>query len=427
MSDREKGFIQARGNYLYLGESEERYIPLGCNYFEPDSGWPPKIWSRFKPEVIKTNFAKIADAGLNSLRIFLDTSTLSPERDVYSEEGFEKAHIMTELAAEAGLRIIYGGPNTLEKFPSYLAGTDIYSQQEEVDRTCRLWQEIMKQFGDNPTIMTWDLQNEPSVKWYNNENLDKKQSRLKAWQDFIADDSKITIRNEFPQLSADTDLYTWTQYIDFLESLADNWVKQQCDAIRSGGGEQLISVGLIQWSVPVLLPKGTGYSGFNPQRIAKYLDYITMHFYPILTHEDADIADEMDAQTEYLKNVVNGAFVSGKPLLLEEFGWKGGAGTASMGAQFPEKTQTLWCKHLVETTSNIATGWLNWGFVDSASEDADISKASGLWTTDYKMKHWGKEFAKFAKKVLQEQPECTAKETLQLQPSLAEYTHKKLQ
>jgi hypothetical protein len=37
-----------------------------------------------------------------------------------------------------------------------------------------------------------------------------------------------------------------------------------------------------------------------------------------------------------------------------------------------------------------AAGWLNWGYADAADPKADISAATGLWTEDERMKHWGK-------------------------------------
>ena len=378
-------FIQTKSAFFYQGDPETRYVPVGCNYFDPHSGWAPQIWSKFEIDQINSNFAKIADAGFNTIRIFLDISTLNPEKGVFSKEGFEKVVKMTDAAEKSGLKIIYSGPNTWEGYPENRKGKDPYTDSEAMEQICLLWKELVRHFGDNPTIMAWDLINEPSVGWFTNKNLDKKASRLNAWQKFIEHDEKVTMRDSFPQMEPDTDLYTWNRYIEFLESLADNWVKQQCDAIRSAGAKQLITIGLIQWSVPVYLCPGIGYSGFDPSRIAKYLDYMSIHFYPMLQNENDNLDLEFDTQANYLKKVVEGTFIPGKPLVIEEFGWKGGDRTSVDKKQFPEEHQTRWGKHLVESTKHIAAGWLNWGYADSASDKADISKATGLWTIDYKI------------------------------------------
>jgi hypothetical protein len=69
---------------------------------------------------------------------------------------------------------------------------------------------------------------------------------------------------------------------NFRESLADAWTRHQVAAIKSVDPGALVTVGLIQWSIPSLLPAGPRhYSAFRPQRQAEYLDFLEVHFYPL--------------------------------------------------------------------------------------------------------------------------------------------------
>ena len=59
----------------------------------------------------------------------------------------------------------------------------------------------------------------------------------------------------------------------FREDLADDWTRRQVAAIKSADPAALVTVGLIQWSVPSLLPRVQHYSGFRPERHAKFFDF----------------------------------------------------------------------------------------------------------------------------------------------------------
>jgi hypothetical protein len=161
-----------------------------------------------------------------------------------------------------------------------------------------------------------------------------------------------------------------------------------------------VTVGLIQWSVPSLLPGVRHYAGFRPERQAKLLDFMEIHFYPLDRGAYEYRNDEEEARNlAYLQSVVGEVARTGKPVVVAEYGWYGGGKPRFDGGKHPfasEEQQARWCRKLVETTAGTAVGWLNWGLYDQP-EATDPSEFSGLLTADGKLKAWGREFQKLAR------------------------------
>jgi hypothetical protein len=158
-------------------------------------------------------------------------------------------------------------------------------------------------------------------------------------------------------------------------------------------------VGLIQWSVPSLLPGVRHYAGFRPSRQARHLDFMEVHFYPLGKgfYSYADAAEE-EQNLAYLEGVVREVARTAKPVVVAEFGWYGGGKLTIDQGRHPaatEEQQARWNRRLVETTAGLACGWLNWGFYDHP-EARDVSQLTGLLTVGGQTKAWGREFQALA-------------------------------
>lgn len=70
-------------------------------------------------------------------------------------------------------------------------------------------------------------------------------------------------------------------YQRFRESLAEAWIARQAKAIRAADPEALVTVGLLQWSVPAQPITLDQYTGFRPEIIARHLDFMSLHFHPL--------------------------------------------------------------------------------------------------------------------------------------------------
>jgi hypothetical protein len=139
------------------------------------------------------------------------------------------------------------------------------------------------------------------------------------------------------------------------------------------------------------------FSGFRPARIAPHLDFLKVHFYPFAEAVYQYGGPELEGKNlAYLESVVRECALTGKPVVLGEFGWYGG-GKLSRGPYAPatEEQQAEWCRKVVETTAGLAQGWLNWGLYDHP-EANDITERSGLLTASGKDKVWAGDFQKLA-------------------------------
>jgi hypothetical protein len=371
------------------------WTPYGCNYFDPiGADWPFMNWKNFHAQRFDAHFGQMADAGLNCFRIFLDTGKLNPEPGVYSDHGFDMVEQVVRMAERRGLRIIFSGPNWIEGMPQHRRG-DVYASDEQLDMLCELWVKIMDRWGHDPTVFAWDLYNEPHIGWYEDPKRASPE-RIVKWRQRVAEEGlDLEVTDAVVPAggaSAGVDRNVYRSYVRFIEELGENWTARQCQAIRSAGAKNLITVGLVQWSTPIL--GSTTYAGICPRRVAKHVDYMSQHFYPIVQSLKAGIDPEIPQQQGYLEVVTRAARAEGKPLVMEEFGWKGGRQLPGEIRAYPEEHQTMWCEHFMRATARCgARGWLNWAFADSPAPNADISGASGLWTGDAKrLKHWGNSF-----------------------------------
>jgi hypothetical protein len=190
----------------------------------------------------------------------------------------------------------------------------------------------------------------------------------------------------------------------FREDIADEWTLRQVVAIKSADPQALVTVGLLQSSVPAQLWNSVGnYTGFRPARQAKFLDFLEIHFYPLArgAYEYQGREDEM-ANLSYLESIVREVARPGKPVVLAEFGWYGGKEKPKFdrGAhpQASEAQQAEYCRRVVETSAGSVVGWLNWGFYDHP-EATDCSEFTGLLTASREPKAWGKTFQVLSKRL----------------------------
>jgi endo-1,4-beta-mannosidase len=185
----------------------------------------------------------------------------------------------------------------------------------------------------------------------------------------------------------------------FREQLADRWVSYQVEAIKKSDPDALVTVGLIQWSVPVVLPSVRQYAAFRPKRIAQWLDFLEIHFYPLAGgFYDYTRREDEKLNLAYLHSIVREAAAAGKPVVVAEFGWYGVRKlTINRGVHPPasQEQQARWCRLVIESTAGLATGWLNWGLFDQP-EARDVSQLTGLLTADGQPKAWAREFQRLS-------------------------------
>lgn len=314
------------------------------------------------------------------------------------------------LAEEAGLYVHPTGPDHWEGLPEWARGDRI--AEEPVLRALEeFWRLLATRYRGRQALFAYDLLNEPEVRW-------DSPALRERWNDWLAreygTDAKLRTawgvsnvvwgRQPGPARNAKPGREL-ADYQRFREEVADEWTRRQAAAVKAADPEALVTVGLIQWSVPVGLGGAWQYSGFRPVRQARWLDFMEVHFYPLASGFYEYAGEEDEARNlAYLECVVSEVARCGKPTVLAEFGWYGGGRPTIEGGRHrfaSEEQQARWCRRAVETSSGLACGWLNWGFHDHPGA-RDVTEWIGLLTADGRTKAWGREFRALADRFARE-------------------------
>lgn len=348
------------------------------------------------------------ELGVNCVRVFLTYPSFCTDVGQLRPEGLAKFDQFLLLAEEAGIYVHPAGLDHWEGPPNWKPVA--IDSEENLRALEAFWKLFAARYRGRSALFAYDLKNEPEVGWDSpelkrkwHEWLKRKYSRVEALHE--AWNKTTPLEFELVQVPASSDRYKEPELLDyqsFREDIAEEWTRRQAAAIRGADPEALITVGLIQWSVPALLPGNIRhYSGFRPERHARHLDFLEIHFYPLARGAyEYRGQEEERANLAYLESVVREVSLAGKPVVLAEFGWYGGGKPTFDGGRHPaasEEQHAKYCRQVVATSAGFVVGWLNWGFYDQP-EAGDCSQLTGLLTADGKEKEWGKAFRQLAAK-----------------------------
>ncbi len=392
----------AEGNGFVEVTSGRPYVPFGTNYYDPNTGWPPKVWQRFDADSINKHFEVMSQLGVNCARIFLAAATFQPDADTVDEQALQKLDTLVEIARQAGIRLVVTGPGAWEGKPSYWQ-PERFTGHEALRALEHFWTVVGQRYQGDPAILAWDIGNEPRMPWsipswgprwniWLQSRYTDREGLKAAWGDTLAD-SEPWGRIEMPEDVArrgDRRLHDWQL---FREHLADQWVQRQVRALRKVDPEHLITIGYIQWSYPVIRPGDPSlYSAFNPHRQAKWLDFVSIHYYPLMGRPFGS-RDNWIRNLAYLQTLLTYCHV-GKPVVLQEYGWYGG-GAPFNRPHLDEDQQNRWISAEIEASRRLAHGWLSWPFADTP-DATDMAIFGGLVKRTMNRKLWAVHFRRYA-------------------------------
>ena len=391
----------------FTDETGAGWVPFGVNYYDHLTGWAPQIWSQFEPERVRSQFALMREYGVNCARFFMASTRFMLEDGHLNPAIRPKFEFYLDCAREYGIRLIPTGPDHWEG-PHPALEPDPFCGEPYLAALRNFWADMIAAYGDRDEIFAWDLRNEPMVGWDSGPMREgwhtflKKKYRCRkyleeAWGDELRGETFGTA--SVPADAPDAGNPRLYDYQLYREQVAYDWTKNQVDAMRAAGCRQLITIGYIQWSFPVVLSseKPSGYAAFNPRKLAGLLDFDCAHFYPVLG--DPIEPKTGEATLRYGDEWVRYCELS-RPVVLEEYGYYGGGAINEVQTYRPQEDLDNWNCALVERTLGTADGWLSWPFADTPSS-LDISKFGGLVTWDLKPKLWGESFRKLAEKASQ--------------------------
>lgn len=382
------------------------FVPFGVNYFRPDTGWAPQVWKKFDPEATRMDFVRMKELGVNCVRVFLSYGSFLMETNRLMPEGLAKFDQFLEIAEQAGIYVHPTGPDHWEGFPAW-AATDRHADEAALRAVEFFWKQFAARYRGRSVFFAYDLLNEPVVKWDTppmrekwNRWLEKKyESIIKLTQVWSVTNQNFAF-GSIPIPPA-KDCAACSQLLDFQhfrEDIADEWTRRQAAVIKAADPRALVTVGLIQNSVPTPVGAVSHYSAFRPDRTARFVDFMEIHFYPLANGVYQYSPGDEARNLSYLESVVGEVARCGKPVVVAEFGWYGG-GQPTFGkyAAATEEQQAQWCEQLVNSSAGLACGWLNWGCYDHPGA-RDVTELIGLLTADGKTKAWGRTFEELAKR-----------------------------
>ena len=397
----------------FVTEDGKPFVPFGVNYFRPGTGWAPQIWKTFDEQTFREDFALMKEAGVNCVRVFLTYGSFLTEKDKVNAEGLAKFDKLLEIADDYGIYIHPTGPDHWEGSGFIGANEKVserFSDDEIIDATLMFWKVFAARYKGRNTIFSYDLLNEPFIPWDSPSLKPKWNAWLKKRYASASDFATklhiplATVKwgdEEAPKDFSNKELIL--DYQHFREEIADHWTQVQAAAIKSVDPDALVTVGLIQWSIPVVLPGGLQhYAAFKPSRQAPFLDFMEFHFYPFAAgFYEFEKEGDTEKNLAYVEALARETAATGKPVVIAEFGWYGGGKLKNSNQDKPamtEQQQAEWNTALIETTKGTVVGWLNWGFFD-VPEAGDISELLGLYTVDRKPKAWGVAFKKLSEQL----------------------------
>ena len=263
---------------------------LGVNY------WPRRKaiywWSNFDAGEVREEFAIIKEIGLNVVRIFLLWDDFQPDPNSVSQDALKNLVTVAHIAAENGLGIDLtfftghmSGPNWS---PRWLLGGDLPPKAH---------QHWLRDVVSEGKISDKGYRN----MFHDEMALNAERLLLKTVVSALKDHPAIWMWN----LGNEPDLFAWPNSSD--EGAA--WVKEMVELIKSIDPTRPVTIGL----------HGDGLHRDNGLRVDKvyaHTDVAVMHSYPMYTSWarqplDPDFVPFTCALT---------AALSGKPVLMEEFG-----------------------------------------------------------------------------------------------------------
>ncbi len=392
----------------FVDGKDRAIVPWGCNYYDPFTGWAPRLWEQFDESRVADQFGQMQGIGVNVVRVFSTLAAVLQSADKPDSVGLGKIARMLDIAADHGIRVILSGPGTWEGAPSWwheVSPLDCFVAPQLLRAQAAAWKGLASALEGHPALFSWELLNEPCAPWRPSPAVCEAWN---AWRALNAPAGPADLPSPRPPLYLD---WSWDLQ-RFREHLAFEYARIMTDAIRGEDTSHLVTMGLHQKSAVFDWYPPDPYAAFNPHRLAPLLDYISVHFYPHHFFHPNIYRDPFETEEGMLETLLHGRAVAryvhvpGKPVVMEECGWYGGGPVFFVDRERPaltEEQQTQWCTRLVEATRGDVCGWLFWPYRDTPSS-LDSSRRSVLFDESGRLKDWGRAFARLAPGVTRSPP-----------------------
>jgi len=333
ISDSNDGFVYRLGDKLMLDGEEFRFLGTNNYYFHYKD-----------KEMIDDVIEDAAKMGLKVIRIWgfidgvnniHDGHLMQVEPGIYDESGFEKLDYAIKKAGEQGIKLVivltnnwdeFGGMNQYVKWIDGAEEHDDFYTNEEIKKLYKNYITYLinrtntvtsVKYKDDPTIMTWELANQP---------------RFSSGKS-----GDILIR----------------------------WISEMSEYIKSIDSKHLVATGDEGFLNRNSSRYGYGANaGVDWERIIRIptIDYGTYHLYPEKWGWKDDI---LNSGLEWIKTHLEVAKEVGKPAILEEYGLTVGA---SVDRNY---VYAMWNDAIYKSGGTASMFWLLTGIDTGSGADKD--------------------------------------------------------
>jgi hypothetical protein len=310
------------------------FVPWGFNYDHDEAGrLIEDYWETEWPKV-EEDFREMKQLGANVVRVHLQFGRFMLSESQPNTNSLARFAQLLRLAERTGLYLDVTGLGCYHK-QDVPAWYDALDEEHRWAAQGNFWRAIAHVGRSSPAVFCYDLMNEPVAPHKTGVGKDWLGPPFagKHFVQWISREGKDRERS----------------------TVARAWIRQLSNAIRAEDSEHLITVGLVDWS----LPRPGLDSAFHPAVIAPELDFLCVHVYP----EKGKVSEAIDT----LKS-----FNVGKPVLIEEtFPLKCSAAEFDEFFQRSKPQAVGWigfywgrtpeeCRRSREITDAFMLGWLEW-------------------------------------------------------------------
>ncbi len=230
----------------------KKFTIRGINYYPQESAWD-MFGKKFDSLTIHNDFKLISNAGLNTIRIFVQYKDFG-EADVLKEK-LEKLKTTLQLAKQNNLKVIV----TL---------FDFYGDYSVSNWTLthRHAEQIVSAFKNNTSIIAWDIKNEPDLDFKN-----RGKKNVLAWLEYMIKEIKKYDKNHLITIGwsnsvAAKHLHKQVDYVSF-HHFNENLKNDFADLKKEIPNKPLV---LEEFGVPSYRSIWNAFSGYSKKSQATY-------------------------------------------------------------------------------------------------------------------------------------------------------------
>lgn len=272
--------VSPDGRGFVLHPSGRAFVPWGFNYDHDETGrLIEDYWDGEWPKV-EQDFREMKELGANVVRVHLQFGRFMNSETEANTNALVRYAQLLRLAERTGLHLDVTGLGCYHR-QDVPAWYDTLDEERRWSAQANFWRAVARVGRNSPAIFCYDLMNEPVAPHKTGVGKEWLGPPFagKHFVQWISREGRVRERPE----------------------VARAWIRQLAGAIREVDPNHLVTVGLVDWS----LPRPGLDSAFHPAVIAPELDFLSVHLYP----EKGKVSEAIE--TLKLFNV-------GKPVVIEE-------------------------------------------------------------------------------------------------------------